>query len=484
MTSQATFPNPVVRQPLPAQRRSRARLVALAFIAALVVLPPSVATAQDGAETPSRLQYPLCPAGLAEQSSFSDLSVGETHAANVECLVHYGITQGTGEGEFSPQSQITRAQMASFMKRALLATRVVDLPVVANHAGFDDIDGWPSNLQENMIQMTAMSPPVISPASADSFGPSDVVNRAEMARILAAFLHHTAPTISQAQSGGEIFVAFDNRPSSATAAPESGFGDLADESVATRRAVDALAHLGIARGTSETEFAPSRPVSRAQMASFVVRSLSLPAVSVNSKATDKLSITALSIHNARIADYFTSGGTQLRPEGERAEWVVNNFGISPQCDSLRTEWWMCPNGWDDAPSYEKYADPATYLRSTCLSSPEVFKSIWASQYSMAGFYDIVTRESDFTDWPEIFPQDFVKQFTQAQVCGLGYLRSGNRYQTFEEFHMTNVLGLGAVDAEKDRRACVIATEIGVRYTDAWVDSDVTFLCSEWYISQP
>ena len=66
-------------------------------------------------------------------SSFDDVDVDEWWAAHVERLVDLKITIGCDDDNFCPTDNVTRAQMASFLSRAL------DLPD-AESAGFTDVD--------------------------------------------------------------------------------------------------------------------------------------------------------------------------------------------------------------------------------------------------------------------------------------------------------------------------------------------------------
>jgi hypothetical protein len=44
---------------------------------------------------------------------------GSTHARNIDAVRREGITLGCGGGRFCPGDAVTRAQMASFLVRAL-----------------------------------------------------------------------------------------------------------------------------------------------------------------------------------------------------------------------------------------------------------------------------------------------------------------------------------------------------------------------------
>ena len=54
----------------------------------------------------------------AQASRFSDIESGQWWEAHVERLAELGVTHGCGEGRFCPHREVTRAQMASFLVRA------------------------------------------------------------------------------------------------------------------------------------------------------------------------------------------------------------------------------------------------------------------------------------------------------------------------------------------------------------------------------
>src|SRR3546814_16428142 len=52
---------------------------------------------------------------------------------------------------------------------------------------------------------------------------------------------------------------------------ETDFTDIADENTNVQTAIDRLNEAGIVEGVTATEFSPAAPVSRRQMAAFIVR---------------------------------------------------------------------------------------------------------------------------------------------------------------------------------------------------------------------
>lgn len=56
-----------------------------------------------------------CPAG---DTPFTDVARTNTHAANIACLYHLGITQGVTDTEFAPRNRVTVSQVSRFLLRA------------------------------------------------------------------------------------------------------------------------------------------------------------------------------------------------------------------------------------------------------------------------------------------------------------------------------------------------------------------------------
>jgi len=159
------------------------------------------------------------------------------HEGDINKIALLGITKGTGPDTFSPGESITRGQMAAFLNRALgLNASSVDF--------FTDDD---SSIFENDINAIAAAG-ITKGTSATTYSPNDPVTRGQMAAFLVR--------------------SFDV-PASAVDA----FTD--DDSSIFENDINALAAAGITVGTSATTYSPNDPVTRAQMATFLVRALGL-----------------------------------------------------------------------------------------------------------------------------------------------------------------------------------------------------------------
>lgn len=160
---------------------------------------------------------------------------GSVHEDDIATLAQLGVTKGCGPDRYCPDRAVTRAEMATML------TRAFDLPASATDA-FDDDDG---SVHEASIQALAAAG-VTRGCGADDFCPQRPVTRAEMATFLVRMLE--LPPV-----------------------PPAGFDDTAASEHAG--SIDALAAAGITLGCSETSFCPTDSVTRAQMASFLVRAI-------------------------------------------------------------------------------------------------------------------------------------------------------------------------------------------------------------------
>lgn len=66
------------------------------------------------------------PAG---EDQFSDVDPGSVHGGNIERVAAAGIVQGVADGRYAPDARVTRAQMASFLARAFQFIDGSALPV-------------------------------------------------------------------------------------------------------------------------------------------------------------------------------------------------------------------------------------------------------------------------------------------------------------------------------------------------------------------
>ena len=168
------------------------------------------------------------------------------HANNIDALHAAEITTGCGTEplRFCPDRAVTRAQMASFLARALGLRPAIS-------AGFADVDAR----SVHAASIDALFAAEITTGCGTEplrFCPDRAVTRAQMASFLARALG-LRPAIS------------------------AGFADVDARSVHAA-SIDALFAADITQGCSSEplRFCPDRAVTRAQMASFLIRSLNRP----------------------------------------------------------------------------------------------------------------------------------------------------------------------------------------------------------------
>ena len=116
-------------------------------------------------------------------SRFADVDAGDWWAAHTERLAQLGVTVGcaTGPRRYCPDQPVTRAQMASFLKRAF------NLPAAAP-AGFTDIAGSVHEADIDALHAAAITRGCT--ASPLRYCPHTAVTRAQMASFLTRAIAH------------------------------------------------------------------------------------------------------------------------------------------------------------------------------------------------------------------------------------------------------------------------------------------------------
>ena len=206
---------------------SRWRVLVTVVVASIALLSIPQPVTADG------VQYP------GASGTFSD-DDGSVHEANIEAIVVAGITRGCAAGDdlFCPHDEITRAQFASFLDRAL------DLPE-ADRDYFDDDKG---SVHESAINRIAAAG-VTSGCTTGSYCPSMSLTRGQMATLLARAVLGLSP------------------------ASEDYFSD--DAGSIHERNINVMAENGITLGCRTDRYCPEDVVRRDAMASFLARALGL-----------------------------------------------------------------------------------------------------------------------------------------------------------------------------------------------------------------
>jgi hypothetical protein len=195
-----------------------------------------------------------CPSTIPN-AAFTDLGgLDATTVDAIDCLVHYGITQGTSATTFSPNGSVTRWQMALFLTR-----QAVDHGLALGDGatqGFTDISGLDAATQTAINQLKQLG--ITSGTSATTFDPNGLVSRWQMALFMTRLAVKAGFTLGTGA--------------------DQGFTDLTGLDAATVTAINQAKQAGIADGTSATTFVPFANTLRWHMALFLTRVLAVDGV--------------------------------------------------------------------------------------------------------------------------------------------------------------------------------------------------------------
>lgn len=172
-----------------------------------------------------------------QPTSFGDVPSTHPHAPGIEWLVAEGITQGCAPELFCPADPVTRGQMATFLQRAL------DLPD-GSVDEFSDVS--PDHPHAKGIGAVAAAG-ITAGCDEERYCPNDPVSRAQMATFLQRALDLPAGSVAQ-------------------------FDDVSP-SHPHARGIGAVAEANITAGCTTDRYCPADPVSRGQMATFLMRAL-------------------------------------------------------------------------------------------------------------------------------------------------------------------------------------------------------------------
>lgn len=181
----------------------------------------------------------------------TDVDPDSPHWPAFYCAFERGITELTGQSDVStyePNQSVRRDQMAIFVLRTLNVVCAI-LPAVDTDQ-FDDDDG---NIHEDAIDILAFVE-IVNGVGDRRYDPSEVVTRAAMATFL------------------DNAYRYQSRQEELPPGPDA-FGD--DNGSRQERAINRLAAAGVITGYGDGSYRPDRPVSRAEMASFLIRTLDL-----------------------------------------------------------------------------------------------------------------------------------------------------------------------------------------------------------------
>lgn len=213
------------------RRTTRSALVGAAIGLVLGQVPATAAqaAARDATDT----------CGGVTSAGFTDVAAGHAHKASIDCLRAYRIGQGTGNGEFSPNLALSRGQTATFLLRTVELVGV-DVAAATGACGGGGI---------HVVSFERLVAAGIVPAD-EVCATGTPITRSEM-----ALWTRNA-------------VRFVGVP---TGTSDDYFTDDAGDP--NEQAINEIAALGIVAGDGKGSYQPDTSLSRAQMATFLSRSL-------------------------------------------------------------------------------------------------------------------------------------------------------------------------------------------------------------------
>ena len=179
------------------------------------------------------------------------------HQVGIETIAQLGVTLGCDDDNpyrFCPRQVVSRSQMAAFLYRAV-GYWTGRVPPTGRGVELSDValDAWYRSYAQWAVSIGAFA------ALGGEFDPDAEVTRADMAIMLAAAFNLIDP-LSRTQPQ-----------------PEGLFADMAEQDPAAVLAAEALYRVGVTIGCAiePLRYCPDRPVTRAQMSTFIARALNL-----------------------------------------------------------------------------------------------------------------------------------------------------------------------------------------------------------------
>ncbi len=225
--------------------------------------------------------------GRVSAQTFDDVPTDYWAFSFIEGLAASGITSGCGGGNYCPEDPVTRAQMAVFLERGIHGSDFS--PPAATGNTFLDVGA--SDFAASFIEQLFLDG-ITAGCGNNNYCPNDTVTRAQMAVFLL-----------RAEHGAGY-----------TPPPATGVFNDVDLSFWAVAWIEQLAAESITVGCGGSNYCPENPVTRAQMAVFLVRIFSPPKVSALMTPEGG----AISIHNFR-GDLIT---LELPPDALREETLI------------------------------------------------------------------------------------------------------------------------------------------------------------------
>ena len=316
------------------KRRSGWALLAVgAMVASILAVGASPAAAAPR-QPDQEAEWKACLGPAMADQGFADVSMDSVHYDNINCLKYYGITTGRTDEEFAPDANVTRSQMALFLARAAYVAGI-DLGD-AEDQGFTDLNADDTERVDAINRvvgagiMFGETQTSFDPPSATVFAPTNQVTRWEMAMFLFAFLDHaldsvlidTLPNSVEGNRDGTGHIELNSRDGEIGTPLDDYFRDALRQTPShVNERISAIYELGVTTGVNnmvgnEGVYDPNGLVTRAQMASFIMRTMghtNLRPEGLTAQSTDD--DTQVSVRDA-----------DFRPIGDvRTEVFTTNF---------------------------------------------------------------------------------------------------------------------------------------------------------------
>lgn len=269
-------------QPRLSRPRKRWAVLAVgAVVASLLGAGATTATAIP--DTPDeKSPVTACLGEALTDRDFSDVPDGHVFHDSINCLAHYGITIGCGDGTaFCPDEPVKRWQMMLFLARALEPAGI-DLRLAARPQDFTDLGNLNDEARDAIDLLVTNG--IARSAGPGTFDPDGIVNRTEMALLLVRLLDEAGTVVDTDRSDGRFLL--DANGDGIDSKPDDFFEDASDTvSRIEDAAISAAYELGITTGVGPTPasgadqpgldfyYQPLGDVTRGQMAAFILRTL-------------------------------------------------------------------------------------------------------------------------------------------------------------------------------------------------------------------
>lgn len=177
------------------------------------------------------------------------VDVGVPHNIAVNCAARFNLVKGVGDGLYQPWAPLRRDQAATVVRNWLETAFGFVLPGPDTHP-FDDLDG---NVHVSSIALLH-DLGIVNGVDDDLFAPGRLVTRGQFATLIRRAISYA----DQLSIDGEL-------PPDA----DVPFVDIADHAHAPN--VQAIAAIGVLTGFTDGSARPNDPVTRGQLATFLMR---------------------------------------------------------------------------------------------------------------------------------------------------------------------------------------------------------------------